>query len=245
MTFIFSKPVWLACLCAITLLGHLPAVALAEVRMVDGREIRDAITTRLAAAGKHAAPNVLAEKQFYLCDQPLRVEPAFGGWRSVDVICESPTEWKISVRAQVPGHFEPHAPVSGKMSTTAVFLTRPLRSGDRILPDDVELRPIDPLSAGSVYEDPTQVIGRMLNQSLTTRSPVMPRHLAREWSVNESDVVSLRIVRGGIEIMSSGIALDKGQFGDTIRAQNPRSGRILVGRIIGEKKLEILAKGFN
>jgi flagella basal body P-ring formation protein FlgA len=245
MTFIFSKLIRVLSLCAVALAGSAPAFSLTEMRMVDGHEIREAITERLAAAGEHAAPNVLAEKKFYVCDQPLRVEPAFDSWLSVDVVCPSPAEWKITVRAQVKGQTPPDLPNTAGTVTEAVFLTRPLRRGDRILSDDVELRAIDPLSSASVYSDPGMVIGRLLSQSLTTRSPLMPRHLQREWTVNENDRLSLHIVRGGIEILATGVALEKGQLGDTIRARNPRSGKVLEGRIIGERKIEIISKSFD
>ena len=217
----------------------------AQERIVDGKEIREAIGARLSEAGEIAAPSLMPEKKFFLCDGPLRIEPAFGGWRSVNVICPSPAEWRISVRAQVKGA-EPLAATPQDVATTqAVFLTRPLRRGDRIQPMDVELRPVDPLSSASVFGRVEDVIGRALNQSMNPHVPVMARHLEREWSVEEEDALELVVVRGGIEILSSGIALDAGQMGDTIRVSNARSGAPLLGRIIGEKKVEVIAKGRN
>jgi len=110
---------------------------------------------------------------------------------------------------------------------------------------DVELRPVDPLSSASVFGRVSDVIGRALNQSMSPHMPVMARHLAREWSVEEDDPLELIVVRGGIEILSNGIALDAGQLGDTIRVANMRSGTPLLGRIVGEKKVEVIAKGRN
>ena len=124
-------------------------------------------------------------------------------------------------------------------------MTRPLRRGDRIQAMDVELRPVDPLSSASVFGRLSDVIGRALNQCMSPHMPVMARHLAREWSVEEEDPLELVVVRGGIEILSSGIALDAGKLGDTIRVANTRSGTPLLGRIVGEKKVEVIAKGRN
>lgn len=217
----------------------------AQERIVDGREIREAIGARLAQAGEIAAPSLMPQKKFFLCDGPLRVEPAFGGWRSVNVICPSPAEWRIAVRAQVKGAAPLAATPAEVSATQAVFLTRPLRRGDRIQAMDVELRPVDPLSSASVFGRLSDVIGRVLNQSMSPHMPVMARHLAREWSVEEEDPLELVVVRGGIEILSSGIALDAGQLGDTIRVANTRSGTPLLGRIVGEKKVEVIAKGRN
>ena len=217
----------------------------AQERIVDGQEVRDAIGARLAEAGEIAAPSLMPEKKFFSCDGPLRIEPAFGGWRSVNVICPSPAEWRISVRAQVKGAAPLAATPTSAVMNQAVFLTRPLRRGDRIQPMDVELRPIDPLSSASVFGQLEDVIGRALNQSMSPHMPVMARHLAREWSVEEEDPLELVVVRGGIEILSSGIALDAGQLGDTIRVSNARSGTPLLGRIVGEKKVEVIAKGRN
>lgn len=219
------------------------SVCAAEPRIVDGVEVREAIIKRLAAAGEAAAPSLLPQKQFYLCDAPLIVEPTFGGWRSVNVICPSPAKWQIAVRSQVKGAqiFNPVPNVAADLR--AVFLTRPLRRGDRIQPGDVEMRPIETLSTGSIYASIDQVMGRLMDQSLTPQIALMPRHLAREWSVEEDDILALRIVRGGIEILSTGVALETGQFGDIIRVENARSGKVLLGKVTGEKKVEIIAKG--
>ncbi|WP_439143582.1 flagellar basal body P-ring formation chaperone FlgA [Planktotalea sp.] len=215
----------------------------AQLRIVDGAQVRDAIVARLAAAGEQAAPKLLPQKQFYPCDVPLEVKPSFGSWRSVDVICTSPAKWKISVRAQVKGH-EVNMPVKVSLpKSQAVYLKQPMRKGDRLKPDDVELRPIERLSSESVYDSLDQVVGRMLGQSLTPSIAVMPRHLMRELSVQEDDILSMHIIRGGIEIISSGVALEPGQLGDTIRVENLSSETVLVGRISGEKKVEIIAKG--
>lgn len=211
-------------------------------RMVTGQEVQSAIIERLAREGEVAAPNVMPEKQFYACDAALEVEPAFGGWRSVTVRCPSPVEWSISVRAQVKGAI-PHVPQSSQGYTThAVFLRRPLRSGDRIQASDLEVRPIDPLTVSSVYVLVDDVVGRVLTQSLTPRIPISPRHLEREWAVRVDDVVTLQIVRGGIEIETSGIALEPGQIGDIIRLRNISSGAEVTGQVSPERKIHVLSK---
>ena len=211
-------------------------------RIVSGQEVQQAIIARLASAGEVAAPNVMAEKQFYACDAPLEVEQAFGGWRSVTVRCPSPVEWSIALRAQVQGA-APHVPEARESYVTqAVFLRRPLRSGDRIQPDDLELRPIDPLSVSSVYIAIEDVAGRVLSQSLTPRVPVSPRHLQRDWAINADDIVTLQIVNGGIEIESPGIALEPGQIGDNIRLRNLSSGSEVTGRISAERKVHVISK---
>lgn len=220
----------------------LPLVAASESRVISGEDVRLAIVERLKQAGEHASPNVLSEKQFYICDQPLEVQPAFGGWRSVSVVCPSPVAWEILVRAQVKGAGLPNAQGSDAATAQAVFLNRPLRRGDRIQSDDVELRPIDPLSSGSIFANPDDVIGRVLTQSITTHVPLMPRHLLREWAVEVEDSLSLVILRGGIQILAPGLALEAGQFGDTIRVSNATSGVELLGKVVGEKKVEVVSK---
>jgi flagella basal body P-ring formation protein FlgA len=232
----------LAIICGLVVL---PLMAVSEPRVINGEDVRQAIVERLTQAGELAAPNVLPEKQFYVCDQPLEVQPAFGGWRSVSVVCPSPVEWAIVVRAQVKG--EGLAGVQGNdvPAAQAVFLNRPLRRGDRIQSGDVELRPIDPLSSGSIFADPDDVIGRVLTQSITTRLPLMPRHLLREWAVEAEDTLSLVILRGGIQVVSTGVALEAGQFGDTIRVSNAASGVELMGKVVGDRKVEIVSKSLQ
>lgn len=221
------------------------AQAETTTRVVTGLEMQEAIIDRLSKAGEVAAPNVLPQKQFYACDAPLEVEPAFGGWRSVTVRCPSPVEWEITIRAQVQGAVALLPETSQSYATQAIFLRRPLRSGARIQADDIETRPIDPLVANSIYTDPIDVINHVLSQSMTTKIPLMPRHLEQKWAINADDTVSIQIVRGGIEIESSGIALEAGQIGDTIRILNVSSGSRLIGRIVQEKKVEIISKALR
>jgi flagella basal body P-ring formation protein FlgA len=209
------------------------------VRVVSGQEIQNAIIERLAAEGEISAPNVLPEKQFYACDAPLVVEPAFGGWRSVKVRCPSPVTWSILVRAQVQGAIARMPDETQGFANHAVFLRRPLFGGDRIQLDDLELRPIAPLSSSSVYNALEDVVGRVLKQSLSPRVPIMPRHLERDWAINLGDVVSIRVVRGGTEIETFGIALESGQIGDNIRIENSSSGRELIGYIDLEGIIQI------
>lgn len=210
------------------------------VRVVSGQEVQDAIIERLANVGEVSAPNVLPEKQFYACDAPLVIEPAFGSWRSVKVRCPSPVTWSILVRAQVQGAIARMPEATQGYANQAVFLRRPLRGGDRIQVDDLELRPIAPLSSNSVYDALEDVVGRVLKQSLSPRVPIMPRHLERDWAVNLGDVVSLRVVRGGTEIETFGIALESGQIGDNIKIENRSSGRELIGYIGPEGIVQIL-----
>jgi flagella basal body P-ring formation protein FlgA len=221
------------------------AQAETTTRVVTGLEMQEAIIDRLSKAGEVAAPNVLPQKQFYACNAPLEVEPAFGGWRSVTVRCPSPVEWEITVRAQVKGAVALLPETSQAYATQAIFLRRPLRSGARIQAGDIETRPIDPLVANSIYTDPMDVINHVLSQSMTTKVPLMPRHLERKWAINADDTVSIQIVRGGIEIESSGIALEAGQIGDTILILNVSSGSKLIGRIVQEKKVEIISKALR
>jgi flagella basal body P-ring formation protein FlgA len=209
------------------------------VRVVSGQEVQDAIIQRLASVGEISAPNVLPEKQFYACDAPLVVEPAFGGWRSVKVRCPSPVTWSILVRAQVQGAIARIPEVTQGYASQAVFLRRPLLGGDRIQVDDLELRPIAPLSSSSVYDVLEDVVGRVLKQSLSPSVPIMPRHLERVWAVNLGDVVSMRVVSGGTEIVTFGIALESGQIGDNIKIENRNSGRELIGYIDPEGIVQI------
>jgi len=230
MTFISSDMIQLL-LILIMVPFALIAQEQAAARVVTGQEVQDVVIERLANAGEVSAPNVMPEKKFYSCDAPLEVEPAFGGWRSVTVRCPSPVTWSILVRAQVQGAIALIPEASQGYTTQAVFLRRPLRGGDRIQVEDLELRPIAPLNSSSVYNALEDVVGRVLVQSLSPRVPVMPRHLERDWAVDLGDVVSLRVVRGGTEIETFGVALESGQIGDKIRIENRSSGRELIGHI--------------
>jgi len=53
--------------------------------------------------------------------------------------------------------------------------------------------------------------------------------------------VTLVAERGAITIRAEGVALEAGRIGYVIRVRNARSGKIMRGRVIDEKTVQIIA----
>jgi flagella basal body P-ring formation protein FlgA len=65
------------------------------------------------------------------------------------------------------------------------------------------------------------------------------RHLQKRKLVSRGDIVNVQLDSGAFSISARATALEDGYIGDTIRARNQESGRILQARVMGPGQLEI------
>ena len=92
------------------------------------------------------------------------------------------------------------------------------------------------------FFDPADLVGRRMKSSLTAQKPVLARHLHPDWMVEEGNEVLIVSAAGGISVDMLGFSLENGQIGDWVSVENASSGKTVRAKIIGEKKVAVLAK---
>ena len=123
-----------------------------------------------------------------------------------------------------------------------VALARSVSRNDMIGADDLVMVAVSERNALGAFFDPADVIGRRVKIGVGVNQPLMARHLHPDFLVEEGNEVLISSSAGGISVDMVGYALENGQIGEWIGVENASSGKMVRGKITGEKKVTVIAK---
>tara|TARA_B100000963_G_C22388369_1_gene563333 strand:- start:101 stop:634 length:534 start_codon:yes stop_codon:yes gene_type:complete len=123
-----------------------------------------------------------------------------------------------------------------------VALARSVSRNDMISPSDLAMVAIPKRNAMGAFLNPADVIGRRMKMGLGVKQPLMSHHLYPAYLVEDGDEVLISASAGGIDINMLGFAQQNGQLGEWIGVENITSGKIVIGKIVDEKKVQVIAK---
>ena len=216
---------------------------------INGAQIRVVIQAELAEYGLLVEPLIKPDRLFRSCDGDFVVEKAFGGWKTVRVICRQENAWDIYVRTG----YQSEAPAKADKSPEnleksdnldlmqRVIVVRPVSRGDLLTREDLGLQTLSRSGSGG-FTDIDELVGRRAKKSLRTGLVVHDRHLQPDWMVHAKQSVSVVNNTGGIQVTTAGIALENGRLGDLVKVRNLSSNSILHGFVAGTKKISIGTK---
>ena len=216
---------------------------------INGAQIRVVIQAELAEYGILVEPSIKPDRLFRSCDGDFVVEKAFGGWKTVRVICRQENAWEIYVRTG----YQSEAPAKADKSPEnleksdnldlmqRVIVVRPVSRGDLLTREDLGLQTLSRSGSGG-FTDIDELVGRRAKKSLRTGLVVHDRHLQPDWMVHAKQSVSVVNNTGGIQVTTAGIALENGRLGDLVKVRNLSSNSILHGFVAGTKKILIGTK---
>ena len=216
---------------------------------INGAQIRVVIQAELAEYGLRVEPLIKPDRLFRTCDGDFVVEKAFGGWKTVRVICRQENAWDIYVRTG----YQSEAPAKADKSSEnleksdnldlmqRVIVVRPVSRGDLLTREDLGLQTLSRSGSGG-FTDIDELVGRRAKKSLRTGLVVHDRHLQPDWMVHAKQSVSVVNNTGGIQVTTAGIALENGRLGDLVKVRNLSSNSILHGFVAGTKKISIGTK---
>lgn len=159
------------------------------------------------------------------CAAPVQFSPSrpLGlGSNTLKASCDYPRRWSQYIRTDV------------SLLRQVIASRRPLAKGDSLTLNDLYLTRIDQtkLKKG-FFTRPDQIIGHVLNRSITTDQPITPKMLTSPILINKGDSVTIRAGNNGITVEVSGTALELGRRGQQIQIKNDRSGRTIKAQVIG------------
>ena len=216
---------------------------------INGAQIRVVIQAELAEYGLRVEPSIKPDRLFRSCDGDFVVEKAFGGWKTVRVICRQENAWDIYVRTG----YQSEAPAKADKSPEnleksdnldlmqRVIVVRPVSRGDLLTREDLGLQTLSRSGSGG-FTDIDELVGRRAKKSLRTGLVVHDRHLQPDWMVHAKQSVSVVNNTGGIQVTTAGIALENGRLGDLVKVRNLSSNSILHGFVAGTKKYRLALK---
>ena len=96
---------------------------------VSGSQIKDQIIAQASKAGIIVVPQTPDQKVYYPCADSLNIVPKGKNWKTVEVQCESPFQWKINIRNIVKNSTEEKLernldPTSEKNNTTVKYIPK-------------------------------------------------------------------------------------------------------------------------
>lgn len=146
----------------------------------------------------------------------------------------------IGVRcAEGPKRWNVYLPITVSVMAPALVAATPLASGATIGPADLMEAEVDLAAAqGSLYTDPAQLVGRVLQRPVGAGQGIRDTDVKlRQWFA-AGDTVGISSVGGGFAVRSTGQALTPGFEGQTARIRTD-SGRIISGVAVGEREVEL------
>lgn len=150
------------------------------------------------------------------------------GSTSIGVRCPGPMPWTVYQIATV------------RVFDQVLVASRFLNRGTLLSAADFrsEQRDLSALPWG--YETaPDRLIGKQLQYALTAGAAIPPQAVKAVPAIRRGETVTLVSRRGGMEVSSTGIALDNADLGAQVRVRNASSKRVIEGTVTDIRRVEI------
>lgn len=153
--------------------------------------------------------------------------------------------WVGRQRLTLHVHDKPVAMVFAKVDRLemAVFALQPIKRGDLVRRNDVELRPhlgALPSQAATTLE---AVVGHESIQGIRPDSIIQSNQLRSPVIVRRNERVSVRARAAGVSVRTYAIAQQDGGMGDLVMVQSVASKERYAARVVGTRELEIFTTG--
>ena len=255
---------------AVMLATQLAGASATLAKELSGADVSRLIMQRLANEGLEGAPSIKPDRIFPACESRPEINPMFGSWNTVAVLCMGGSGWRFNIRTNLSTRPAPvpirdfQAGVAVKAGTDGraidqavsrvassqtvvdeievVALSRSVSRNDVIGAGDLVMVAVSERNALGAFFDPADVIGRRMKIGVGVNLPLMARHLHPDFLVEEGNEVLISSYTGGISVDMIGYALENGQIGEWIGVENASSGKKVRGKITGEKKVTVIAK---
>ena len=227
----------------------IPSMLNAEENL-SGKIVKQTIKSFLAMNNISAVPLINDKKVFPNCKNDLSISPTLGSWKTVTVECKGKLPWKIIIRNKLNyTQSDKKTNDNNEIKYTSyqapfneikvAAITRSIRRGDVITPLDVIEISIPENKATDIFPNPQDLIGRRAKTTIRAMKPIYARQLEPNFMICEDMPVTIIHNSSHVSVQMEGIALEEGQYGDWISVKNIKSGRIILAKVIDEKKVSI------
>lgn len=147
---------------------------------------------------------------------------------TVRIRCDGSAPWTVYVPAHV------------RLYRDVVVVTRPLRRGVPVQPEDVTVaeRDVGTLNQGFLTAT-EQVLGQKTTRALVADQVLAPLHLQQAEVVSKGDHVVISAASTSINVRMPGEALANGAPGEQIRVRNLSSGRVIRARVTAPGQVQV------
>ncbi|MEM7253500.1 MAG: flagellar basal body P-ring formation chaperone FlgA [Pseudomonadota bacterium] len=150
------------------------------------------------------------------------------GSATIGVRCGGPKSWRLFVVVDVA------------IFASVPVLTRDIARGETLTREDLRLDQRNTARGLRHHvKSIAALVGQRARRPLKAGDPVQTHHIARPHWIQKGQRITLVAKTGGINVRMAGIALNDGALGDTVRARNTRSQRVVEGVIIARGVIEV------
>ena len=244
---LLNRLVFLSCLLITSFSMSLYPLKGSGLDRLSGEALKIKITEYLANKGMESYPAININKKFPPCESPLAIFPMFQGWSTVEVVCtESGNNWKVLVRTRAHSNdLKSNFPTIQKQGNLAIIATKSLTKGHLITEEDIQLVEVKKSIGTGTFRKKIDLIGRKLKNNVSVGFALRSRHLEPNWVIMEGDKIDIVQTGNMFNVSVIGMALQNGQEGEKIKVRNMSSEKVLVARVINEKKVSINANSLN
>ena len=235
--------------------------------MMTGADINTQIRQHLKENNIKGEAMIKMEQKFLACDDALDIAPLFSNWKTLKLTCPSNDQWRLMVRMVLDDDHMPSptapavtstsvaattpavaAPSSGKAvplppqggGLRAVALRRSMTKGEIITRGDLMMIPISAQQNYGLFINPEDLIGRRIRTPVNATDPVRARQLEPRYLVEKNKLVTIAVSVNGLYVEMTGKALQDGQIGEVVKAENLSSGKTITGKVTGQRKISPL-----
>jgi flagella basal body P-ring formation protein FlgA len=191
---------------------------------------------------RQAASAGLVEPQFELAVVETRAAPPCPRPVSVEALdTRQPARMRFAVRCPDPGGWKYEYLVRAKLSAMVAVAAAPVAANEPLADAQVALERRDISAVADSISAPEQAVGQTSRRPLRTGDILRSSQLAAPVLVKRGDQVVMLARRDGIEVSTSGEALDAGSRGAVVRVRNSGSGQVVRMRVTGAGTVEPVA----
>lgn len=148
---------------------------------------------------------------------------------TVGIRCRGIKPWSIYI------------PVRVKVLVPTIVAKHHLPRGTVIKARDLKKKEIDANRLRQGYfNDKKPLIGMIVRSSIYAGNTIKPKSLQAPSLIYRGETVSIIASSNGIRVTIQGVALNSGRIGETIRVKSLRNKRVLEGRVVGRKQVQVL-----
>jgi flagella basal body P-ring formation protein FlgA len=222
-------------------------VALIPLQFATNSAAGEPVTAQIELAAraqleKQSAAAGLVEPQFELavvtarpappCAQPVEVEP---------LETRQPSRMRFAARCPGAAGWKYEYLVRARVSALVAVAAGPVAPNEPLTPEQVTLERRDVSALADPISLPGDAVGQSSRRTLRAGDILRASQLAAPLLVRRGDQVVMLARRDGIEVSTSGEALDAGGRGALVRVRNSGSGQVVRMRVTGAGTVEPVA----
>ena len=150
------------------------------------------------------------------------------GNTTLTVKCPAPVSWRI------------HLPVRIDLYDDVLVTRAPILRGQPLQTDQVKRRKTNTsLLQQGYFKDPAELQNMQAKQSLKTGTVLTTANLAARKLVTSGQRITMILDIQGLQVKTTGVALQSAALGELIKVRNPQSNRVVEGVVSGAGQVKV------